>query len=181
MFDKILNVHNLKKLIGIYTDSINLDSFSVGYVLHVDKNSYILYEVSPYGQFDGYSCRLIEDIVKIEEDSKYLDNMQKLVNYYDLDMSDIIFDDSKPIIFSFLEYIKSSKKVCSIQSCNSEVFDIVGFIKKYNKNSIEILQIDENASEDGYVTISLDDIEKIICCSNDEVKLEILYKLNKNN
>lgn len=178
MKNKILNAYKNKKLIGIYTDSNNPDSFFVGYILHVDELSYILYEVSPYGKFDGYSSNLIEDIIKLEEDSIYLNNINKLISYYNIEVNDIIIDKSRPIIFGFLEFIKSTKKICSVLSYNSDIYDIVGFVKKYNNESIEILQIDSDSNVDGVVQINLDNIEKIVCSSNEEKKLEILYKLN---
>lgn len=179
MKNKILNAYKNRKLIGIYTDDTNPRLFSVGYILHVDENSYILYNISPYGKFDGYSCELIENIIKIEEDSKYLNNIKKLSIYYNLDLIDEIFiDESKPIIFNFIEFIKSSNSICSILSYNSDVYDIVGFVKKYNKKSIEILQVTNDSNEDGVVKINLDNIEKIVCSSDEEKKLEILYKLN---
>jgi hypothetical protein len=179
MKNKILNAYKNKKLIGIYTDNINPDSFSVGYILHIDELSYILYEVSPYGKFDGYSCNLIEDIIKLEEDSIYLNNIKKLISYYNIEVNDILIDESKPIIFGFLDFIKSTKKICSILSYNSDVFDIVGFVKKTNQNSVEISRVNENSCKDGLVEINLDNIERIVCNSNAEVKLEILYNLNK--
>lgn len=179
MLKEILDAYHQNKLIGIYTNCEDLNSFSVGYILYMDKNAYIFYELSPYGKFDGYSYRLIEDIIKIEEDSKYLNNIQKLVDYYKENINYEVFNKSKSSILKFLDYIESSNKICSIQSCNSEIFDVVGFIKKYNKNSIEIQQVDSNAVEDGIIKIKLDDIEKIVCCGDDEVKLEILYALNK--
>lgn len=181
MLNKILNCYNNKKLIGIYTDNINPNSFSVGYILYVDKNSYILYNISSYGKFDGYSCALIEDIIKIEEDSKYLNNLQRLINYYNLDITnEILIDDTKPIIYNFINYIKSTNSICSILSYNSDIYDVVGLVKKYDKNSIEILQVDSNSYEDGIVKINLDNIERVVCSSNEEKKLEILYKLNNN-
>lgn len=119
------------------------------------------------------------NIIKIEEDSKYLNNIRKLSIYYNLDLIDEIFiDESKPIIFNFIEFIKSSNSICSILSYNSDVYDIVGFVKKYNKKSIEILQVNNDSYEDGVVRINLDNIEKIVCSSDEEKKLEILYKLN---
>ena len=175
---KILNAYKNKKLIGIYTDSINPNSFSVGYILHIDELSYILYEVSPYGKFNGYSCNLIEDIIKIEEDSIYLNNINKLFSYYNAEVNDILIDESRPIIFGFLDYINSTKKICSILSCNSDVYDIVGFVKKTNQNSVEISQVNENSFRDGLIEINLDNIERIVFDSNDEIKLEILYNLN---
>lgn len=180
MKDKILNAYKNKKLIGIYTDSNNPDSFSVGYILNVDELSYILYEISPYGKFDGYSCNLIEDIIKLEEDSIYLNNIKKLISYYNIEINYISIDESSAIIFGFLEFIQSTKKICSILSCNSNVFDIVGFVKRINQNSVEISLVNENSEKDGLVEINLDSIEKIVFNSNDEVKLEILYNLNMN-
>lgn len=90
----------------------------------------------------------------------------------------MLFDDSKPIVFNFIEFIKSSNSICSILTDNRDIYDIVGFIKKYNKKNIEILQIDSDSYEDGIIKINIDNIEKIVCSSNDEKKLEILYKLN---
>lgn len=168
-----------KKLIGIYNDNTNPNLFSVGYILHIDANSYILYNISSYGKFDGYSCELIENIIKIEEDTKYLKNIQKLVTFYNLNITDEIFcDGSKPIIFNYIDFIKSSNIICSILSYNSDTYGIVGFIKNYTDESIEIMQVDSNSYEDGMVCINLDNIEKIICCSDEEKKLENLYKLN---
>jgi len=176
----ILNAYKNKKLIAIYSDSINPDSFSVGYILYVDKTSYVLYEFSPYGKFDGYSCNLIEDIIKIEEDSIYLNSIKLLIKYYNFKIKDIVIDESKPILFGFLEFNKLSKNICSILCSNSDIFEPVGFVKKINKRNIELLQIDEEGRIDGLVNINLDNIERIVCKSNAEVKLEILYKLINN-
>ncbi len=180
MKNKIISAYKNKKLIAIYSDSINPDLFSVGYVLYVDEVSYILYEFSPYGKFDGYSCNLIEDIIKIEEDSMYLNNIKRLITYYGFELKNIVIDESKPILFAFLEFIKLSNNICSFLCSNSDIFNPVGFIKKISKRNIEILQIDENGRIDGLVNINLDNIERIVCNSNAEEKLEILYKLINN-
>lgn len=178
MKTKILNAYKNKMLVGLYTNYRNPNLFSVGYIVYVDEKSYILYEISPYGKFNGYSCELIENIVKIEKNSKYLNNIEKLINYYNFKIDTIIIDEKKPLIFEFLEIIKSSNRICSILTYNSEIFDIVGFIKTFDEKVIEILQIDENANDDGLIMVDLDNVDKIVCCSDDEIKLENLYKIN---
>ena len=107
-------------------------------------------------------------------------DIKKLISYYNIEINYISIDESSAIIFGFLEFIQSTKKICSILSCNSNVFDIVGFVKRINQNSVEILLVNENSEKDGLVEINLDSIEKIVFNSNDEVKLEILYNLNMN-
>lgn len=81
MKEKLLQAYNNNKLIGIYDDFNHPDSFTVGYVLSIDNNSYIVCELTPNGEFDAYLCRFFDDIFKITEDTKYLDCIKKLVDY----------------------------------------------------------------------------------------------------
>lgn len=62
---------------------------------------------------------------------------------------------------------------------NENISDIVGFVEEYDKNSVKILVIDEYGFEDRIIQVELDAIKSLECCCKNEIKLEILYGINK--
>ena len=62
----LVNLMEKGELCEIYTDPDRLDIFSVGYIVSVDEDFYILKSVNEYGKFDGYYCEIIDNIIKIE-------------------------------------------------------------------------------------------------------------------
>ncbi len=179
MKEKLLQAYKNKKMISIYDNSYYPNNFLVAYILCTDDKSYIAYELSPNGEFDCYTYRLFDNIIKIEKNTKYLNCIKRLAQYHKIDVNEDIFSQNKSNIFKFLDYIIKNQRICSVSTTNSDTYDVVGFVEKYNDNTVKILLIDEFGVEDGIVEIKLDAISLLKCCSHDEIKLEILYKINK--
>ena len=70
-----------QELCAIYTDANDTDKFSVGYILGIDKNSFLMEHIDQYGKADGISCNLIDFIFKVERDTLYCKNIEKLFKY----------------------------------------------------------------------------------------------------
>lgn len=82
MKSKIKELLKCQKICAVYTDSDFVDKFAVGYFLQLDEKYFLMECIDEYGKNDGYFCSLIENIIKIEVDSEYLDSIIKLSTYY---------------------------------------------------------------------------------------------------
>ena len=68
-------------------------------------------------------------------------------------------------------------KICTIELCNSELQDIVGFIEDTESSCIKIKLITERGKDDGFTFVPVDKITQISIDSLDEQKIFTLYKL----
>ena len=68
------------KIVSIYVEPQNWDSFSLGFVDLIDDNYVRLKSLNKFGEFDGYEIRSLDEIIKIEMDGKYerkIDSLHK--------------------------------------------------------------------------------------------------------
>lgn len=79
-----------------------------------------------------------------------------------------------------MAYIKDNNKLCSIELCNSNLNDAIGFISYINQEDsiIKIKLVDENGEENGESSIDIEMISCITVDSLDEKKIESLYRIN---
>lgn len=175
--DQIKKVIIDKLLVEIYDDIDDTDSFNVGYILCSSGGYYVVSSISPTGYYDGLFTINIDDIIKIQYNTNYIDKIQKLIkinnetkHFY----TDKIFEDGIQYV---LNYALDNKRILSIELCNSGFFDIVGFVKVIN-NEILIKEIDEYGFKSEIRVLNEKNITKIRTCSTDEIILEKLFNYN---
>ena len=171
MLDKIKKICTDGDLCAIYTDVNDTDKFMVGYVLDCIDEAVFMRLVDPYGHYDGICWILLEKIYRVETETQYLAALVKLIEYY---------KESKlscKSVYTFDEIVKAIKdnhRICSIELCESDDYDITGYIANVTDSTIEIDEVTKYGVIDGHTVVAIDTISSIGFDATDTVKLEIL-------
>ncbi len=169
------------KLCEIYTDAANDELFSVGYFLAYDEDNVIFESFDPYGNNDGLWCIEINDIYRIKQDTKYLDNLKLLIdeNGSRIFKSINLGNDLKK---SFIEMIKKDNQICTIELGDDDFAEEVGFIKELDCTDkdydyLVVSNVNESGALDGVSYIYYEDVHCIAYQNIETKKLQNLYKL----
>lgn len=167
-----------KKIVSIYTNKEETSKFSVGYIIGVDDNYYIIALISPSGMYDGYRIALISDIYRIAYDGKYENSIQQLYNYKNQTHTTINLSKSN-LINNFIDFAKEKKLVITLELCNSEAMDVQGYVKELKEREVYINCIDSYGESDGDSVIDLESVSLIVCDSEDESILKTMSQMNQ--
>ncbi len=176
MYNKLKQFKDNQELVSIFSDYRDTDCFSVGYVLSIDETFYIIEHISPMGRLDGYSFRLVDDIFKFESNNTYMNDISMLFKYFNQKRVNDINRGLSPTE-GILEFAKSHNKICTIELCNSDRDDVVGFIEEYSETTITIKSIKKDGIYDGEAIINVEQIIDLSYGREEHQKIEILYNL----
>ena len=176
MIEKIKELKEKQEVCNIYHDENDTLRFSVGFILGYDEKFFVIESIDPNGKSDGFKCGLMDSIIKIESSTNYTNNIGKLFKFYEQNRNNLIVNED--MVLDLLNFAKQNNKICSIILCESNNDDIVGFVESVENDLLNIRQINENGENDGSAFLDLGRISGIRCGSGEEIKLEILYKLN---
>ena len=175
---KIINdLIESQKLCCIFSNSSETDKFALGYILSKDDDFILMENISPYGQYDGISCILIENIIKIEHETEYAKNMRKVFDYYGNKRLEKI-KISSDVILTIFNYINETRKLCFIELCNSDNDDCCGFIKEFDDKTVQIISVKNDGLFDGESIINVGDISYISCDDQENRIVEVLNRIN---
>lgn len=177
MKTKLKELVDTQQICSVYTDLDATNKFAVGYILQFNENYFVMESIDQYGKSDGVFCSLVDNIIKIETNSIYNECIQKLFEF----SNQIRYRYTKAkgdILVGLIDHIIANKKLSTIELCNSGTDDTVGFIKRVDKETIEIEVIDQYGKKDGTQKITIADISHITCDSMDDFKTETLFKIN---
>lgn len=177
MKEKLQKFIDNQELIAVFTDEDDTYRFSVGYILAANDIEFLIEEISPLGKYDGLSCRLINDIIKLEYDNEYIDNISKLFEYHKEKRNNSIIIKDSPLI-SLFDFAKVNKKICYIQLCDSKQDDAVGFVESIEEDFVNIKIIQNNGRCDGNSIVQLKQITFVTCDREEDRKYEWLFNLN---
>lgn len=174
MFKNILqNSQNSQKKISVYFSSLESSGFCFGGIEFCDEKHFMLASYTPYGEDDGFILRKIEDVTKIETDSKYNKKMVMLIEMLDEKHAQLNVDCNN-VVDELLENSKNNHRILSIGLSDSEEL-VVGYIHSISYPLCEIKQINEYGEEDGILIFNINDIYSVRIGSKDELMLEMLY------
>lgn len=179
MNNKIKNILKTKELCEIYTNVANTDKFNVINIIALDQQYYIAESFDQYGKNDGFLCALVQNIIKLQTKTKYLNNINKLIIYNQQNSyNSLEFKDN--LLFNFINMIKDNHRICTIELCDSDLNDIIGYIINIDNNykNIEMIIINYNGEEDGDAIVDISMISYISFDSLDDKKIEILSKIS---
>jgi hypothetical protein len=177
MNKELFKYYKMHKLVSVYVEIENTDSFLTGFINSLDDEGFIINHISPYGQYDGYIYIKIEDVYRLEVDSQYIKKIEKLmsVNYVKKHQK-INIDAEKTLFLNFLIFAKHYQKLISIELGDESFFSITGFIEKIEHNILKINQIDEEGKTDGVSFIKMFQINSCQCDTIDEQIIMQLYQ-----
>lgn len=173
MFDLLRKLYKTKNFVSIYSNLEETEKFIYGKILCVNEDEILIYMLSPNGNYDGMLVQQTPNIFRIEYGGEYESKMKLLSSNYDLPDFDFPADESN-IGLSMLRNVLNNKKMVSIELLSSGIYDIVGIVEKIDETTCKIKQYNDYGFEDGYSIINLDDITKICCDSEEELRIERL-------
>lgn len=176
MNNLLKDLTNSNTACGVYTNWEDKDKFSVGYIIGYDEEFFVMEKIDPYGRQDGISCKLIKDVFKVETDSVYCKNIEKLF-YLHNRYRYISTTFTENVALNVLKYAKEAHKICGIEIGESGAFDVIGFIADICNDKVTIDTVSTSGLPDGTSYIDLNDISEISCDSLDERKIEELYNM----
>lgn len=174
MYEQLAKLKGDKSMIAIYTNENDGDAFSVGYICDLKQDKVLLLNVGVHGEYDGYTAMYINDMFRIECDSKYLDKINKLMSFV-VDEKMIEANQNDILVFLIEKAINDNNILAIRYNDDSE---IRGYVKKMNA-VLSVVEIDEYGYEDGENIISISNINRIVLDDVECRDLEKLYKINK--
>lgn len=78
MFDYLKKMKDLQKLVCIYTDFKESNTFYVGYIAALNEKELVLQEISKTGKYCGYLWIPLDAVYRCETDSKYTKKIECL-------------------------------------------------------------------------------------------------------
>ncbi len=171
-------IFNLKKyketqaLCEIYLNFEDLTKFLVGIIINYDNDYCIVKSLDEFGKDDGLTCFLIKDIIKIQTNTLYLQNIVKLRDFCDDKKQK--FNENLASFDDFCAYAQKAGKICSFEICESNINNFYGIIYGFNTDLINIKVISEYGIEDGLTDLDKNNITTISINSKNEIKLDIL-------
>ncbi len=175
MINKLYDFCTTKEKISVYTNVNEADKFIYGTILSVDENRIAINMINPNGDDDGIKAFAVNNIFRVENGGLYHKKMEKLLSLDNPPNYNINFIEND-IMKSILLFAQSTKHIVSVELCDSGYFDVVGFVSSIDKTDCEVQLIDEYGVNDGNAFISLLDITAVQLCSDDEKRIEKLFK-----
>lgn len=167
-------------LCEIYTNEENLNKFSVGYIVAIDKNFFVFENIDEYGFSDGIFSELKENIIKFETDTHYLKEIEKLFEYNKQKRYKSLNIECFNITAELIKHALSLNYLCSFNLCNSKEDEIIGFVDSIQKNYVKIKNIDLSGKENGYSIIEYGNITGTTFGSLGLKKIEKLKIINSS-
>ena len=170
------------KLVAIYTDKDEPNTFSVGYIVYQLEEGLILNSIDTNGFDDGLMFMCLLDIYLIEIDTIYLKNLEIVNKSYSKfnDFNSIFFKRNKDeiLINDFLNKCLSDKKIVTISLFFGK--NITGFINKISDDMIVLNIITSEGENNGTGCIKIEEINRIYIDGIEQRRITILLE-NKAN
>ena len=179
MLKVLFELYSSKKVASIYTDSSETSKFYFGSIAAINDKEIAIHLISPDGEDDGITVMSVDNVFRIETDGLYHEKMKKLCSGFENTVSPCNFPiDNNNISASVLLSASERNLLVSIELLDSGYNDVIGFIESITDGECKVKQVDEYGFEDGYSYVSIDDITKISCHTQDEKRIMRLWQIN---
>ncbi len=174
MTEAIKKLKNTDVPVAVYYKSSG--GFCAGFVRETDDEFALMEFISPSGHFDGYHCIRIEEILKMDAGTRYLNNLVKVYRHWGEPLPALKVS-SKDVLESFTDAVARSKWLCTMEVGFETLEKISGYVTGRDWNIVKIQLVDENGRPDGYTQLDLEEIVYIGVQSEFEKYLEVLSSL----
>lgn len=165
------------KIVQCHLDHSAPDTFVVGKIIWSGDKWFVMKDILPSGIWNGYALYLVSDIVKIIDNSDYLQRIKMLLAHRGIHSDSLNISSHDPLI-ELLTYVMNHHRIVSLELLCSGIRDVCGYITSVHKEVIYIMQIDEFGRYDGRSFISVDAITRLFFADEEGQCLEILTKLS---
>jgi hypothetical protein len=174
MNKELMSIKEEKKIVSIYYDRQDTSKYTVGYIVSLSEDDIILNLIGQDGLNDGYMFLKIVDIFQIDTSGLYEAKIAKLVELNKTKLENVNFGIDN-LLMEFFKYAMDNRLIITFQLCDSGETDITGFILEIADNVVKIKKVDNYGNDDGESVILLEDITLLICNSNRECSLKLVF------
>lgn len=175
MTEMLKRLRDKKVPVAIYYKSVG--GFCAGFVRETDDEFALLELISPSGRFDGYLCIRIEEILKLDAGTAYLNNLVKVYRHYGEEPLPIKVS-SRDVLREFTDVVIKNKWMCTMEIGFETLDKISGYAVGRDWNILEMRLLDEDGKADGYTRLDLEEIVYLGVDSEYEKYLALLSGLN---
>ena len=158
-------------LAELYSDKENPDNFHISYILSMDDFMVLECNVGLHGEFDGYCAERIDDIYKVETDTKYIEKIKSLME------RSFECEDIQPVTDNPLKFIINmavEKEYVAVICLESQC--VTGYIKKFENDMLYMKEVSDYGISSGDTEVCLKDILKIMVNDTDARDIDYLFK-----
>lgn len=149
---------NTDKLISVYTDTSEPESFTLGYPLQLDDDNILINMISPFGEENGFASINLEDIFIFDDDRLYSGRILKLFTIKNQERKYIESLESS-VINTLLKYAQNNKLLVEVNLDDN----YIGFVTSFSEEILELNIIDSYAQDLGMAFIDMNNINSIGC------------------
>ncbi len=179
MLNILYELSGSNSFVSLYTNCNSTGNFYFGRILAVDKNEIAIQTIHTNGLDDGVVVMPVDNVFRVECDGQYSSKMKKLINLKCLPQY-ALSGDEKGIMSATLKYVHSKKHIVSIELCNSDSFDIVGYIDSIDDNECTIKQVDRYGCYDGLSYVKISNITMLSFLAEEEKIITKLVEMKNN-
>jgi len=166
MIKKILQkAFEQKTLIGITTKEVDWEESSIGFILEINEDSFILDEIDEFGIAEGKTVIEIKEVIYAISDDWYL---RKLQQVYD---NKSLFDPSRGVkiwkggeeAIPYIKELKDNKKIARFyfEDKNSEINYVIGMVLDVDDQYFLVKNIGGDGSIEGITCYRIQDLIKL--------------------
>lgn len=169
--------------VSIFCDQEEPRLCNTGIVEFISDEEILLKHYTKNGVYDGYAVIKASEVYRIDIDGIYEKKIQELSTFHKKKHSKNLFGNKKiskeHFLFGVLLKISKQKKwIVNFSIDETEEQDsIVGMVSNIKNDLVEIQKLNQDGAADGKSIVSIYDIRKMYCDSEDE---RLLGKLNQN-
>lgn len=175
IYSKLNEFCKKHEIVSVFSDENAPTKFCAGFILDISNGYVLIAHITPAGLYDGYIIKKIEDIFKLKSDDEYCVKVIKLYNIQKQTHSKIPKTTDSPII-NLLHYANEHELIVCGELVDSEYDDFQGYVVNISNGYVTIKCIDDFGKENGTVLFLADDITHLVCDSESEISLKLLFE-----
>jgi hypothetical protein len=157
-----------KLLLSIYQDCNDINKFFVGYVLEIFQDSILIDIFDEYGKNDGYLLLRLMDIIKVEKDSIYLNNLNKFIFIENAKLDTLTAKGQNGIV-DIISLCRKNNILLTIELIYDDF--IIGFVSDEDDDYYQIETYSKDGLYQGKTFIKYTDIQRLHFLGNEEKNL----------
>lgn len=163
-----------EELIAVYSLPEKQEFFEVGFLIETDEETIMLESYASDGSADGYLVIHIDDIYRIEQDSKYLHAMNQLRAPQ---RQESMREFSGNCVDDIICHVQKNNRILTINLLERDGDKVTGYVQEINDDTIVLKTVNEYGEPDGLTTVYKEDCSVLACESADDIRLEKLSVL----
>ena len=160
------------KLISIYADTDDPESFAVGFLIQINKNNILLNLVNRAGEETGLYLFNTKNVFMFSYEEDYFEKIEKLFKIKNQQRRNIPNLDSN-LVASLFKYAFKNHLIVEVNN------DYMGFIENFTDDVLEMKLIDNCGNKIGISNIDMDKIDSIKFQSRYLNDIELLVNSSK--